>query len=138
MLDLELAVQEFFAYLNVANLEIYNEFSLQHEFGIYLRSRFPQDKLKVQFERPASFFGIAPAQLAKKEIDISVFETPQKPEIAVELKFPRNGRYPESMFDACCDLAFLENLVAGGFGTGLFVMVVDDHLFYEGPDEEGI
>ena len=51
---------------------------------------------------------------------------------AIEFKFPRNGQYPEQMFKATQDVAFLEQLVAAGFAGGLFVMVADDPLFYSG------
>lgn len=37
-------------------VEIYNEFSLQHELGLFLRTRLPG--YKVQFERNTKFFGI--------------------------------------------------------------------------------
>lgn len=35
-------------------VEVYNEFGLQHELGIYLRSALPE--LKVQIERNVHFF----------------------------------------------------------------------------------
>ncbi|MGH9532908.1 MAG: hypothetical protein ACRD2Q_11000, partial [Terriglobales bacterium] len=56
----------------------------------------------------------------------------------IELKFPRSGQYPEQMFKACQDLAFLEELVSAGFDGGLFLMAADDRLFYEGSDRGGL
>ncbi len=40
------------------------------------------------------------------------------------------------MFAACQDIAFLEELVDAGFDEGLFVMLVDDELFYKRPRAE--
>ena len=42
------------------------------------------------------------------------------------------------MFSACCDIAFLEQLVRGGFSAGIFVMAADDPLFRTGRDVDGI
>ena len=75
MLDLMVlrAIEHFFVGLEDAKIDIYNEFSLQHELGIHLRQ---EDVLKpyiVQFECPVSSFGIYPDRLVKKEIDIAVF-----------------------------------------------------------------
>lgn len=123
--------------LGEGKLEIYNEFSLQHELGFFLRSRVSQS-MKVQFERPATFFGIDRTNLIKKEIDISVFSETRETKHAFELKYPRNGQHPEQMFKACQDIAFLEQLAASGFGVSYLVMVVDDRLFYEGPKTDGI
>lgn len=63
-------------------VEVYNEFSLQHELGIFLRAQLPD--YKVQFERNTKFFGISGT--IKHEIDIVVFN--DKESYAVELKYP--------------------------------------------------
>ncbi len=137
-MDLRLHIESFFELVGAGRGEIYNEFSLQHELGIHLRSHIPEADLKVQFERPVSYFFPAMKRLGKKEIDIAVFDSGRQERSAIELKFPRNGQHPEQMFKACQDIAFLEELVALGFRTSYFVMVVDDHLFYQGTDSEGI
>lgn len=138
MLELVANVHEFFNRLRSGGVEIYNEFSLQHEVGGYLRTVIPHGTCRVQFERPSNFFGIASHQLLKKEIDIAVFSQDHVYKAAIELKFPRNGQYPEQMFSACKDVAFLEQLVDRGFDLGLFVMAADDRLFYEGSDTGGV
>lgn len=138
MLELSANVHAFFNTLSSTKVEIYNEISLQHEFGFYLRSVLAPDSYKVQFERPTDFFGIPSEQLLKKEIDISVFSQDQTHKSAIELKFPRNGQYPEQMFSACKDVAFLEQLVEGGFESGHFVMAADDRLLYQGADTGGV
>lgn len=124
-------VVQFFGLVATGQVEIYNEFSLQHEFGIYLRSNAPAH-LKVQFERSVGFFRLKPLAYIKKEIDITLFPKAQGYKLAVELKFPRNGQYPEQMFKACQDIGFLEQLVQGGFDGGIFVIAVDDPLFFRG------
>ncbi len=129
-------VESFFAEVAVGSVEIYNEFSLQHELGIHLRHALEPDR-KVQFERPVASFGLRGSFL-KKEIDITVFTPDLREKIAIELKFPRNGQHPEQMFKACQDIGFLEQVVAAGFDAGFFVFTADDHLFFGGPDRTGI
>jgi hypothetical protein len=123
-------VDEFFVCIGRGEVEIYNEFSLQHEIGIHLRNALGS-RCKVQFERPTTYFDI-PGMAEKREIDIALFSEDRSILAAVELKFPRNGQYPEQMFSACVDLAFLEDLVRSGFGFGLFVIAADDALFFRG------
>lgn len=130
-------IHDFFAEVQNGNIEIYNEFSFQHELGLYLRKRLPAHK--VQFERNVGDFGLPKSQFIKREIDISVF--PDDRSIlacAFELKFPRNGQYPEQMYSFCKDVAFLEQLVKEGFEKSYFIAVVDDPLFYSGIRKTGI
>lgn len=127
----------FFRSVASGEVEIYNEFSLQHELGCFLRQHLPP-RVWVQFERPVSFFQKPSFAYVKKEIDITVFGPDRSERVAIELKFPRNGQYPEQMFSACCDLVFLEQLVSGGFAAGLFVMAVDDHRFRTGREVSGV
>ncbi len=89
-------------------------------------------QFKVQFERPIGFFGHKPLPFIRKEIDIALFSPEKGYKLAVELKFPRNGQYPEQMFKACQDIAFLEQHVDGGFKYGALVIAVDDPLFFSG------
>jgi hypothetical protein len=81
--------------------------------------------------QPPSFFGDTP-RLVKKEIDLVIVPADQSWHFAIELKCPRSGRVPETMFDACRDLQFLEQLLPMGFGAGLFLMHVEDRAFYQG------
>jgi len=61
--------EKFSQLVESGQVEVYNEFSLQHELGLYLRSAI-QDA-KVQFERNVSFFFDSISSFRKKEIDIS-------------------------------------------------------------------
>jgi len=115
-------------------IEVYNEFSLQHELGILLRQRIPENK--VQFERNVAHFSLPKKNFTKKEIDISVF-SPDMTDLlcAIELKYPRNGQYPEQMYSFCKDLAFAEELKAAGFHQAFVMIFAEDHLFYEGAGD---
>jgi len=90
-------------------------------------------KLKVQFERNVSFFFQSGKQFTKKEIDISAFSADKRElEYAIELKYPRNGQYPEQMFIFCKDIIYAEELAAAGFHSAGLVIFADDHLYYQG------
>ena len=137
MFPLPELIRRFFRLVATGTVEIYNEFSLQHEVGVFLRSAVSPE-YKVQFERPVDYFSLRPAPFVKTEIDISVFRPKTAERYAIEFKFPRNGQYPEQMFKAAQDVAFLEQLVSAGFTGGAFVMAADDPLFYGGRDQSGI
>ena len=128
-------VEQFFRTLSGSEFEIYNESALQHELGYWLRTRLPVG-WQVRFEQPAASLIPCTSRLTKKEIDLVVTDGSQH--YAVELKCPRQGRHPETMFDVCKDLAFLEELVEAGFCGGLFAIHVEDPLFYSRGSTDGI
>lgn len=137
MLKIERYVEDFLKLIAADHAEIYNEFSLQHELGIYLRENIKDHK--VQFERNVYFFGEDYKGYKKKEIDISIYSPDMKDKYAIELKCPMNGQYPEQMFSCCLDIYFLEQLIGhGNFKKGYFLILVNDNLFYEGRDTSGI
>jgi hypothetical protein len=118
-------------------VEVYNEFSLQHEIGIFIRAMYPNRK--VQFERSVSFFfpNAQKASFTKWEMDVAVFSNdPANPLFSLELKFPRNGQHPEQMYSFCTDIAFLEELVLAGFPRAALLIFADDPKFYEGKLNE--
>lgn len=123
----------------VANEEdvFYNEASLQHELALFLRAAMPP-QWRLHLERPASWFKAKATKLAKKEIDLVVSDATSQQLIAIELKCPRSGRHPETMFDVCKDIQFLEELVSCGFAGGVFALHVHDPLFYEHGSRAGI
>jgi hypothetical protein len=129
--------QAFVATIVNGETEIYNEFSLQHEFGHFLRRHLPG--YVVQFERNVEYFVPTKGGFSKREIDITVFSR-DKTELryAIELKFPRNGQYPEQMFSFCRDIAFAEQLKQAGFAATAVLIVVDHHGFYRGQGSSGI
>lgn len=104
------------------DIEIYNEFSLQHELGIYLRTELPQ--YKVQFERNVNYFiNDKNLKTVKHEIDIAVFN--EKEKYAIELKYPRQGQYPVRMFKFVEDIKFMEELKEAGFNKTYVIAIVD-------------
>lgn len=125
---LQKILDNFFAYVVKNNIEIYNEFSLQHELGIYLRDILGSN-YKVQFERNVRYFGIHTT--SKHEIDIAIFNDQEKL-AAIELKHPKNGQYPEQMFKFIQDIKFMEEVKNGGFQETYAITLVQDHNFYEG------
>ena len=130
MNEVKVLIAEFANKVAAGDIEIYNEFSLQHELGIYLRSELPGKK--IQFERNVSFFDLGKTKFVKKEIDIVVYSDKNAPDIAVELKYPRNGQHPVQMLKFCQDVQFAEELKAAKFKETYAVIFTEDHLFYSG------
>lgn len=128
--EISALVSDFAKLIASGEVEIYNEFSLQHELGIYLRYSKPEWKLRFE-KNVSSFFGTG-TNFAKREIDISISTVDGKLIQAIELKFPRNGQYPEQMFSFCKDIAFAEELHQAGFLNATFVVFAEDPLFYSG------
>lgn len=135
MLELKSIIEEFFMFVRVENIEIYNEFSMQHELGIYLRSLLPG--FKIQFERNVSFF-THDNRTVKKEIDISIFTEDKREKYAIELKCPLNGQHPEQMYSFTKDIKFMEELKERGFNKTACAVLVFDKPFYEGKLNTGI
>lgn len=125
-------INEFFERFGDFQSDIYNEFSLQHELGIYLREKL--EGYKIQFERNVSFFDKTAAQeFIKKEIDIVIYKPDFSEKYAIELKFPKNGQYPETMFSFIKDICFMEQVKRNLKFTYTFtVVLVTDKNFYEG------
>jgi hypothetical protein len=126
-------------------VEIYNEFSLQHELGGFLRGNYRKPDVKVQFERNVKYLfdRVANEDFIKKEVDITVFDgNAYNKRLAIELKYPKNGQYPQQMYSFCKDIKFAEQLVDkdGGFEQAIFIVFADDQLFYGGgrAPNEGI
>jgi hypothetical protein len=143
-------LEEFIGLLKSGEIEVYNEFSFQHELGYFLRNHLKQNlgDFKIQFERNFkeilevsddeidARFGTK--KVRKKEIDISIFQGPVNL-ASIELKFPRNGQVPESMYSFVKDVKFLEGLTSSKnkksinmFSEGFFICLVDNSLFYQG------
>lgn len=139
MLDIESLVNDFFNYLikDKEGIEIYNEFSFQHELGIFLREQLNNKGYKIQFERNVKDFGYVPQDKnEKKEIDIVILNKYENNEkYAIELKFANatNGQYPEKMFSFIKDIHFMETVKAEckGFVRNYCITIVEDENFYK-------
>jgi len=135
MKEIKTLVIEFFKKVYQDDIEIYNEFSLQHELGLYLRAELPG--YKIQFERNVSYF-IDSANTVKKEIDIVIFNSDKTEKYALELKCPLNGQYPEQMYSFCKDIKFMEQIKEYGFNETYCITLVSDRNFYNGIKNNGI
>ena len=69
-MNIQKLLNDFMTLVGTGEIEIYNEFSMQHELGIFLRANLTG--YKVQFERNAKFFGIRGT--VKQEIDIGSYK----------------------------------------------------------------
>ena len=123
-------------------IRVYNEVSLQLELGLYLGDRLYGLGYIVYFERNIKDIlklrdkEEEANEFVKKEIDIVIEKKSTNELYAIELKFPRNGMYPEEMYQFLIDICFVEQLKSTGFFTGTFTLtLVDDRLFYEGKDD---
>lgn len=133
MFDFKKVVKDFFEYIKKEDIELYNEASLQYELGCYIRFNF--SNLKIEFERNINHFNIK-AQTVKKEIDLVVYDREKR--YAIELKYPRNGQYPEQMFMFIKDIKFMEEAKEQGFDKAFTFVLVDDPLFYRGNTPQTI
>lgn len=124
--------------INGVNILVYNEISLQLELGLYLR----QNGYTVRFERNIGEYVDKTSNFVKKEIDIVAYKGENELEakkIAIELKFPRNGQYPEQMFSFIKDIKFMEQVKnaelkdvckEGKFTETYVLTLVDNKNFY--------
>lgn len=126
---MKLQIQEFFAHAKENKMEFFNEACLQMELAIFLRARFPE--YKVQLERPITDFGIRSIG-GKKEIDICIVDALGNRLAAIELKYPKNGQVPETIYSFCKDLEFCENILGLGFNKALGVLWTSDSKFWNG------
>lgn len=135
-MNIQKIIETFFKEVANDTICIYNEFSLQHELGIFLRNIVPKP-YKVEFERNVRFF-YPGKQCVKSEIDIVIYHPDFNERYAIELKYPKNGQHPESMFSFIKDIKFMEQVKELGFKEAYSVTYVEDKLFYQGPTKQGI
>jgi hypothetical protein len=131
-MKLDELLKKFMEKIANGEVEVYNEFSLQHELGIFLRENLPG--YKIQFERNATFFGIE--DTIKHEMDIVIYKDKETntEKYAIELKYPLNGQYPEQMFSFIKDIKFMEEIQNGGFTATYCLTFVQDKNFYSGKN----
>lgn len=111
---------------------IYNEFSLQHELGIYLRKKLGKE-YQIRFERNAldMGLGIDKDALIKKEIDIEISN--DKDRFAIELKFPLKdqGAVEMHMCHFIEDIIFMKQMKDYGFKQTFVLTLVNDTKYYK-------
>jgi hypothetical protein len=116
-------------------IQFYNEPCAQLELAIFLRASLPAKQ--VQLERPITSFSNTRVPGSKKEIDICLLDEKGAPDTAIEIKYPRNGRIPETIFDYCKDIEFCELLCGAGFRRGYALFVTSDSGFFAGRHTGG-
>ena len=135
---------------HLGGIEIYNEFSMQHELGFLLKeavetyNKINKSNFVVQFERNRMFFEInsqaVSSNFPKSEIDIVVYDKKGSSdkkmweEYAIELKFPlfKQGKIPVHMYEFLEDIAFCESLVNNSnsqFFAAFAVTLVNTHQY---------
>lgn len=129
-------ISDFFKHASQNNIVFYNEGCLQIEMVIYFRSRLPQ--FHFQVERPITDFRKHRPVRMKKEIDICVIDNDGKKHAIIELKYPKNGKIPETMYDFCKDIEFCEFGVGAGFSKAYAILLTEDKGFWEGNKKDGI
>lgn len=111
MLDLKTYIDEFMNSSIICDDNIYNEFSLQHELGIFLRFKLESQGFKVKFEKNVDEFKESEKKdFVKKEMDLVVLNKSKNEKFAVELKFPTNGAHSKRMYDFIKDIKFMEQV----------------------------
>lgn len=104
--------------------KVYNEFSLQHELGEFLKMKFKNDlnysefkDFKVQYERNVEDFFDGrnlnkDEKFIKSEMDIVIFKNFKRDskKYAIELKFPANKTPSKRMPHFLEDVIFMENV----------------------------
>ena len=123
--------------LNTDRIGIYNEFSLQFELGMFLRSYLDKNYV-VEFERNVKCFKIDKSKTIKKELDIVVFNKGLTEKYAIELKFPRyeNKKQTKELDDFDEDEACVKVLVNNGFNAAYQLVLTDNPAYYEIPSNK--
>lgn len=134
-MEISYLVEEFIDKISDGKIEIYNEASVQYELAIFLRARLKN--YKIQLERNVTYFDLSKSGLEKKEIDVVIFKKKKRDRLAIEIKFPTNGQYPEQMFSFAKDIKFLEQLKDKGFKNNLFIAFANDKNFWNEKGDEG-
>ncbi len=129
-------IREFFCETASSGAHFHNELCLQMELAIFLRAKLPGRA--VHLERPITDFVPRRGHDTKKEIDISIFGSAGEMLAAIEIKYPRNGRIPETMFDYCKDVEFCEAAVDAGFESAYALLVTKDRGYSYGSFQAGI
>ncbi|MEM3844668.1 MAG: hypothetical protein QXU98_03060 [Candidatus Parvarchaeota archaeon] len=125
--DIEATVREFLKTTNIN--DICNEAELQFELALFIKENLRGSR--IYLERSCEKFNIKD-RLIKKEIDL-VVQRDDGSFSAIELKYPKNGRVPETMYDFIKDIKFLEQLSESkNFKRNFFLAITGDKGFWKG------
>lgn len=124
---------EFIESLKDGQIELYNEYGLQHELGYFLR----QKKIKVKFEYNINLLDIDVPIPLKKEMDLFFEENKKK--YLIELKFPTKGAFPLNMTQSIKDIFFIQQLIDTGLiNKGYFLFFTKQPQYLDGYDSDKI
>lgn len=130
-------LNEFIETLKSVEIKLYNEAGLQHELGFYLRSKDVNCFLEYNTNKVFLNSKISNNSFLKKEIDL-YFINEAGEKIAIEIKFPTNGAYPNTMFETIKDICFLKQLLNNGFSKTYMLFLTDQKGFMSSNKQDGI
>jgi hypothetical protein len=139
---MESELLEFIQKIKDREIDLYNEYGIQFELALFLRSKGRLKDFKIELERPIGHFGIKKTvDIPKKEIDLCVYKKngQGQEKYGIEIKFSNNGQVPLQMFKFCEDICFLEHLKKNGFKQCFsFVVVGSDNFIKPKTKNDGI
>jgi hypothetical protein len=118
----------------------FNEFFVEATFQYYLMMKLSHiiDESNIFPERNIRNYGLKSKKYTKKVIDI-VLENEKGFNIAIELKMPMNGQFPEQMYSFVKDIKFLEELKESGkFKECYLITMAKNKNFWSGQINNGI
>ena len=124
---------------NKTDKYIYNEFSLQHELGSYLREILKDYNYKIKFE--ANLKKDYDVHSCKSECDLLILNQDGNPEYAIELKYLTDDcAVPRRMFQCIEDMIFMNDTVKQNksFIKTYCVVITENSRFYEGEANRNI
>ena len=120
------AIEAFFAEPPTDCGTITNERSLQLELAYHFRQR----GWSVRFEVPLRAQRLDGSTLRQK-FNLDLLVQTGSFVSGIELKVPVNGRHPETIYDFCADLEFVESLKrADQIEVGFCIMATNDRAFW--------
>lgn len=137
---MEVEINLFIDKLKNADYDIYNEFGIQFELAMFLRSLEKFKNYKIELERPIGHFKIKKSiEIPKKEIDLCIYNESKNEYFAIEIKFSKHGQVPLQMFEFCKDICLLEHLKKNNFKNCYSIVIVDRTDFFQAKNKsEGI
>ena len=126
---------QFFKEIPENRLELYNEAGLQHELAIFLRYKFPELEVKLEYPTMKAFDG--ENSLLKKKMDLYV-SSKDGLNYVIELKAPLgDGGVPNSMYKALEDVKFFEQVGSNRIKGGYAIFASPAQAFWNSPRTNG-
>jgi hypothetical protein len=119
-------LEKFFAQSNTECRKVESERGLQLELAYFLRKLGVECRFEVEMGAPS----LAQSNRRPKTyLDLLVGAGEQL--TAIELKVPLQGRHPETMYDFCADIEFVESIVRAKKAVrGIALLVTNDRAFW--------